>query len=45
MVICSRLWVGNFANEDVAGGVDAAFGIGVEHCGLFYTDEQDVQDL
>ena len=23
--------VGHFAHEDVAGGVDAAFGIGVEH--------------
>ena len=25
------LGVGDFADEDVAGGVDAAFGIGVEH--------------
>ncbi len=24
-------WVGDLADEDVAGGVDAAFGIGVEH--------------
>ena len=33
MVICSTwdLGVGHFADEDVAGGVDAAFGIGVEH--------------
>ncbi len=25
------LWVGDLADEDVAGGVDAAFGVGVEH--------------
>ena len=25
------LGVGNFADKDVAGGVDAAFGVGVEH--------------
>ena len=26
-----RFRVGNFADEDVAGGIDAAFGIGIEH--------------
>ena len=26
-----RFGVGDFADEDVAGGVDAAFGVGVEH--------------
>ena len=28
-----RFRVGHFADEDVAGGVDAAFGVGVEHGG------------
>ena len=27
--------VGHFADEDVAGGVDAAFGVGVEHGFIF----------
>jgi nitroreductase len=29
-----RFGVGDFADEDVAGGVDAAFGVGVEHGGF-----------
>jgi hypothetical protein len=26
-----RQFIGDFADEDVAGGIDAAFGVGVEH--------------
>ena len=28
-----RFGIGDFADEDIAGGIDAAFGVGVEHGG------------